>query len=83
MKTPLRTAGGGSEYVWVRVLSWNGPALRGTLLSAPFDVPGVGPGDELAFDEGTIFDYRLVLPNGEVQGDETSAVLLRQNAPTR
>jgi hypothetical protein len=79
MKTPLQSTSGDGEYVWVRVTGWTGSTVRGTLLNRPLYVPGVHMGDELRFEESTMFDYLLEHPDGRIEGNETTAILAREH----
>jgi hypothetical protein len=77
VKAPFAARTGGDEWMWVRVQRWDGQTLHGVLESDPRDVPGLGAGSPVAVEEGTLFDYILVHPDGSTEGNETQELILR------
>ncbi len=75
VKGPFRTSSGGVEWMWVEVTRWRGKTLDGILQNEPFDVPKLKPGARVTVDEGEIFDFIHRLPDGGVEGNETSRIL--------
>jgi uncharacterized protein YegJ (DUF2314 family) len=83
VKAPFDVPGGGVEYMWVEVLRWEGDTLVGILQSDPRYIPDLKSGAEVAVEVDSIFDYIHRLPSGEVIGNETTAIIERQQPATR
>lgn len=78
VKAPFATASGGSEYMWVEVLRWQGATIYGLLNSEPRDVPKLKPGARVKVAESAIFDYILHKPDGSREGNLTKELIQRQ-----
>jgi hypothetical protein len=75
VKAPFTTGRGGREFMWVEVTRWTGDTLEGTLVNAPWDVPGLSRGDLVRVAIGDAFDYLLERPDGSRDGNGTAAFL--------
>lgn len=83
VKAPFKTPGGGNEWMWVEVVSWQGSAIKGILANDPFDVPDLQAGATVRVDESTVFDYMHRRPDGSQVGNETGAIIQRSRTGTR
>ena len=64
--------------MWVEVLAWHEDRVKGVLMNAPFEVPGVRAGAEVEVPLASVFDYLRTLPDGTTEGNETGAILERR-----
>lgn len=76
LKAPFATTSGSNEYMWVEVTAWSGNAITGILNNTPRDVPGLKAGQIVKVDEDTIFDYLRTFPDGQQDGNTTSAIIV-------
>lgn len=77
VKLPFATPDGGNEWMWVEVLRWNGDTIEGVLSNEPFDVPDLHAGQRVTGSMDDVFDYLYRREDGEVEGNETSAIIER------
>jgi uncharacterized protein YegJ (DUF2314 family) len=75
VKAPFSTSDGGTEWMWVEVVRWNGDDIDGILKNDPFDVPSLKLGARVEVRASKIFDYILVKEDGSQEGNETGAIL--------
>jgi uncharacterized protein YegJ (DUF2314 family) len=75
VKAPFKTSDGGTEWMWVEVVRWQGATIHGVLRNDPFDVPSLKSGSRVDVEESTIFDYILTRPDGSREGNETGPLL--------
>lgn len=83
VKAPFARPKGGSEWMWVEVLSWKGKVIEGTLNNDPFDIPTLRSGQRVKVNEDEVFDYIRKLPNGTQEGNTTAAIILKMQGETR
>jgi uncharacterized protein YegJ (DUF2314 family) len=74
VKGPFRRAHGGTEWMWVEVLRWEGSTIHGVLESDPDDVPELKSGARVDVREESIFDY-IRHADGGVEGNETGKLM--------
>jgi len=77
VKLPFETPNGGKEWMWVEVLRWNGDTIEGVLSNEPFDVPDLHAGQRVKGSMADVFDYIYRRKDGQVEGNETSEIILR------
>lgn len=75
VKAPFDTTAGGTEWMWVEVVSWNGNEIDGILKNDPFDVPSLKDGSRVEVQASKIFDYILKKKDGSSEGNETGVIL--------
>lgn len=75
VKAPFDTTAGGTEWMWVEVVSWNGNDIDGILKNDPFDVPSLKDGSRVEVQASKIFDYILKKKDGSSEGNETGKIL--------
>lgn len=75
VKVPFRTTDGGTEWMWVEVVRWDGDKIDGILQNDPFDVPALKSGSRVEVKASEIFDYVLSKSDGSQEGNETSKLL--------
>jgi hypothetical protein len=77
VKAPFATTKGGTEWMWVELISWKGKALEGLLRNEPFDIPAMHKGQtvKVAFDD--VFDYLRVYADGRQAGNTTQAIIMK------
>ncbi len=75
VKAPFKTPSGGTEWMWVEVVSWTGTTIHGVLESDPYEVPGLKAGARVDVEESSIFDYIHHLADGGIEGNETAPLL--------
>lgn len=75
VKAPFSTPGGGTEWMWVEVMKWNGEAIEGMLKNEPVDIPSLHGGQVVTVKESEIFDYMRTFPDGAQEGNETGNIL--------
>jgi hypothetical protein len=75
VKAPFKTSGGGHEWMWVEVTSWNGEKIRGLLKNEPFNIPDLHGGQVVEVSEGDIFDYIRLRADGKQEGNETGRII--------
>lgn len=78
VKAPFKTPGGGNEWMWVEVRSWDGDRIKGVLENDPENVPGLQAGQIVEVQESDLFDYIRRYPDGHEEGNTTGA-LMREN----
>ncbi len=83
VKAPFETSSGGEEWIWVEVVSWRGDRIEGLLANDPFDLPGLERGARVHVDPNRAFDYIYTSPEGEVEGDETTAIIVKIQKESR
>jgi uncharacterized protein YegJ (DUF2314 family) len=80
VKAPFQIDGGGNEWMWIEVVSWQGKTIGGVLSSDPSFVKGLAAGDRVQTNEDDVFDYIYRRADGSVEGNTTADILLRQQA---
>jgi uncharacterized protein YegJ (DUF2314 family) len=75
VKAPFATADGGSEWMWVEVVSWQGNSIDGVLANDAFDIPKLKAGARVEVRADQIFDYLLTKRDGTHEGNETEPLL--------
>ena len=78
VKVPFPAPGGGNEYMWVEVSSWNGDKIKGLLRNEPVNIPTLHGGQMVAVSEAKVFDYIHTRPDGTQEGNETSKIIQAQ-----
>ncbi|MCW8129247.1 MAG: DUF2314 domain-containing protein [Planctomycetota bacterium] len=78
VKAPFRTDSNGIEWMWVEVTKWEKDELTGILANEPFEVHGLKAGATVKVKQGTLFDYIYYHADGTTEGNETSAILEKQ-----
>ncbi len=76
VKAPFDTPDGGSEWMWVEVIEWDGDRIRGLLRNEPFNIPDLRGGSEVVVSEDDLFDYIRFFADGTEEGNETGALIL-------
>jgi uncharacterized protein YegJ (DUF2314 family) len=77
VKAPFATPTGGTEWMWVEVMKWNGDAIEGLLRNEPKEISTLHAGQIVKVSESKVFDYLRRFPNGKEEGNETSKVIRR------
>ncbi|MCA9262060.1 MAG: DUF2314 domain-containing protein, partial [Planctomycetales bacterium] len=80
VKAPFKATDGSNEWMWVEVAQWQGDRIRGALRNEPEDVPQLRIGQQVEVSMGDVFDYLYRRADGVVEGNETGAIISRQNA---
>jgi uncharacterized protein YegJ (DUF2314 family) len=75
VKAPFQTPDGGTEWMWVELVSWRGKVIHGILQNDPFDIPDLKAGARVEVAEDAIFDYIWRKADGTTEGNRTSALL--------
>lgn len=75
VKAPFATADGGTEWMWVEVIEWDGDRIRGLLKNEPVYVPDLKGGAEVTVDQSELFDYIRNFADGRVEGNETGQIM--------
>jgi uncharacterized protein YegJ (DUF2314 family) len=78
VKTPFDVPGGGTEWMWVEVVRWQGSTIEGILMNDPFEIPDLQAGARVRVRDQDIFDYILHKADGTTEGNETAELLERQ-----
>lgn len=65
---PARRWGVRTEWVWVRVVTWDDDGAMGLLVSRPLRLPGLHAGDPVTVPAGEIGDYAVVREGHVVEG---------------
>ncbi|MDY7229504.1 DUF2314 domain-containing protein [Hyalangium rubrum] len=79
VKAPFDTSSGGTEWMWVHVITWEGSTIQGVLDSQPDEVPGLKAGSKVTVEEGSLFDYLLVSQDGTFEGNQTERLLIERS----
>lgn len=78
VKAPFTHNEQGVEWMWVAVEQWDEDGmLLATLRSQPQQATDFSPGDLVEIDVSTVFDYLLMGPNSQREGNTTAAFLAR------
>jgi len=75
VKAPFVTDDGGTEWMWVEVVRWEGKTIYGVLLNEPAAVSKLVPGAKVEVAEDEVFDYMLTHADGTSEGNETQELL--------
>jgi uncharacterized protein YegJ (DUF2314 family) len=81
VKAPFKTDSGGQEYMWIEVRTWKGAKIGGILTDEPFEVASLHAGAPVEVDEPDVFDFILRHPDGSVEGNYTTPILQKHEAP--
>lgn len=73
VNVPFRTRYGGEEYLWLEVTRWQDGGISGTLVSEPYEVPGIRKGDVLNVRQADVYDYVYRKADGTRTGALTRA----------
>lgn len=76
VKAPFVTSDGGTEWMWVEIISWKLDQIKGMLRSDPRFIPNLKVGQMVEVKESELFDYIHRYPDGSEDGNETSKLLL-------
>lgn len=77
VKAPFAAPGGGQEWMWVEVITWQKGEIKGLLSNEPRNIPGLHAGQEVNVQEAEIFDFVLNREDGTVEGDFTTPIILK------
>lgn len=80
LKAPFKTDDGGTEWMWVEVVTWKGDLVNGILQNDPFEVSGLSAGARVEFRASDAFDYIHYHPDGREEGNTTGAILSRRES---
>jgi uncharacterized protein YegJ (DUF2314 family) len=83
VKLPFETPDGGTEWMWVEVLRWDGDTIDGVLSNEPFDIPDLHAGQRVKASMSDVFDYIYRRGDGEVEGNETGEIIERMQGEER
>jgi uncharacterized protein YegJ (DUF2314 family) len=75
VKAPFATPGGGTEWMWVEVVRWEGTKISGILENDPDQVRDLKAGARVEVEESSLFDYILRRRDGTLEGNETGKIL--------
>jgi uncharacterized protein YegJ (DUF2314 family) len=78
LKAPFKTLDGGTEYMWVEVISWDGDKVKGLLKNEPAHVLDLHAGQVVEILASTAFDFIHRYPDGRVEGNETGKIIEKQ-----
>ena len=78
LKAPFTTDGGGNEWMWVEVTTWNEGNITGILQNDPFEISNLKAGSIVSVKQKDIFDYILYKPGGSYEGNETGKIIESQ-----
>ncbi len=81
LKAPFTTDDGGTEWMWVEVLSWEGERIRGLLKNEPRQVARLQAGQEVTIAQKDVFDYWRIDAQGKGVGNETGPLIEARQAP--
>jgi len=77
LKAPFAVPGGGQEFMWVEVTTWQGRKIKGLLRNEPVNIPGLHGGQIVEVNSAEVFDYLRVFADGRQEGNETGAIIQR------
>lgn len=77
LKAPFSTPDGGTEWMWVEVLSWKKDTITGLLKNEPYHIPDLKGGSTVTIKQGDVFDYIRNYPDGTSEGNETGALIMK------
>lgn len=77
VKLPFATSSGGTEWMWVEVVRWDGDAIEGVLNNEPFEVPELHAGQRVRGKTDDVFDYLYLRTDGSTEGNQTSEIIER------
>ena len=75
VKAPFTTSSGGTEWMWVEVMQWEGNRIQGLLKNEPVDVPGIRGGSVVTVNQDDLFDYIRNYADGRREGNETGELI--------
>jgi uncharacterized protein YegJ (DUF2314 family) len=75
LKAPFPTDDGGTEWMWVEVLAWEGDRIRGLLKNEPRQVARLQAGQEVTISQKDVFDYWRIDAQGKASGNETGPLI--------
>lgn len=67
------------EYMWVTVTKWRDDKIAGRLSNIPNEVPSLSIGQEVTVSESEVFDWVLLMGDGETEGGYTNQVAMGQS----
>jgi uncharacterized protein YegJ (DUF2314 family) len=70
-----------NEYMWLAVNTWRGDRLQAQLMNNPQVRRDLRAGQTVEIRENEVFDWALMLPNGDLEGGYTNRVVMRDGAP--
>ncbi|MEM7164553.1 MAG: DUF2314 domain-containing protein [Planctomycetota bacterium] len=83
VKAPFETESGGTEWMWVEVVTWKDKQILGILTNDPFEIPDLHAGARVEVDEELLFDYIHRRPDGTQVGNETGEIVRRKRTSSR
>lgn len=83
VKAPFEVRSGGSEWMWVEVMTWSGDTITGLLKNEPVQIPSLHGGRTVTVSQSKVFDYIRRYPDGREEGNETGKILQRMQGKTR
>ena len=76
LKAPFGTPDGGTEWMWVEVISWEEKNdIIGVLKNQPYYIPTLKAGANVTIKPDEVFDYIHRFPDGTLEGNETGALI--------
>jgi uncharacterized protein YegJ (DUF2314 family) len=78
IKFPFDTPDGDREWMWVEVIRWEGKMVEGILQNIPKIVKNLRSGQEVRKPIDEMFDYIIQHNDGTQEGNETTAIILKQ-----
>jgi uncharacterized protein YegJ (DUF2314 family) len=78
VKVPFATPDGGYEWMWVEITAWQGTKIRGLLANNPSSIPTLHAGENVEVNQDEVFDYIRQYPDGRQEGNETAALIEKQ-----
>ncbi|MDM3871712.1 DUF2314 domain-containing protein [Porticoccus sp. W117] len=75
LKAPFETPDGGTEWMWVEVITWRDDSIKGLLKNEPFKIPDLHGGAEVTVSQKDIFDYIWNRADGSREGNETGELI--------
>lgn len=68
------------EFMWLAVNTWRGDRLQAQLMNNPQIRRDLRAGHTVELREADLFDWALMLPNGDLEGGYTNRVVMRDGA---
>jgi uncharacterized protein YegJ (DUF2314 family) len=75
VKAPFPTPTGGSEWMWVEIMAWQGKQIKGRLANEPSSIPALSAGQIVDVNQDDVFDYIRQHPDGRQEGNETAVII--------
>ncbi len=78
VKSPFDTDDGGTEWMWIEVVSWQGEEIKGILQNEPFSISDLKAGARVESRFDLLFDYIRHHADGTTTGNGTGVVLSKR-----